>query len=169
MKKVGVALLVAVFATLSMVGPAAASPSTDYPPKPPNVTVDDSTPNPGQGVIVSGTNWCPGSTVEIFLDGKSVGTAKVGSDGTFSTTISIPAGTTAGEHTITVRGLDSTCQNSQVEALTISVSGGGAAQGGNLPFTGSNISVGMLLLAALVIVGAASVLAGRRRKAHPEK
>lgn len=156
-----------------------------YPSCPPTVSVDNTNPRPGDAVVVSGSNWCPGSTVQIFLDGVSVGSALVNGTGDFSTSITIPLGTSPGPHDITVQGLDGSCQTPQTGVRTIVVSGagghqggggvsgggivGGAAQGGNLPFTGSNISAGMLILFALLMVGAVSLVAGRRRNAHSKE
>ena len=160
-----------VFAALVLVGmfiPALAAPASAqkcYPSCVPTILVGPTDPSAGDEVVVSGAGWCPSSTVEIFLDGVSMGTA---AGGHFSTTITIPPGTAPGPHTITVTGLDSSCQNPQTVSRTIMVIGGGQ-QGGNLPFTGSNISAGMLILFALVTVGAASLVAGRRRDAQTQE
>ena len=162
-----VALFIPAFAQTASAACGPGDPG--YPNCPPSITVDNTNPSAGDQVNVSGSNWCPGSTVEIFLDGTSVGTAVVDSKGNFSTDITIPAGTPPGPHIITVKGLGfgtgTTCGPPQVQSRTITVGGGGQA-GGNLPFTGSNISAGMLILFALIVVGAVSIVAGRRRDAH---
>jgi len=157
MKRFGIAMVIAV-----VLGVWAASPALAFYNKPPTADVGDTNPSPGQTTDLFGAHWCPNSTVQIFFDGKFLGTAHTDSEGKFDTNITIPSNASAGEHTITVKGLDDECENVREVNITITISG--AAAGGNLPFTGSNISVGALLVIALVIVGAASLVAGRRRK-----
>jgi hypothetical protein len=40
---------------------------------------------------------------------------------------------------------------------------GGEEPGGSLPFTGSNLGIGLMILLALIVIGVAATLAGRRR------
>jgi hypothetical protein len=109
---------------------------------------------------VNGFNWCPNSTVEIFLNGNKIGEATVDASGHFTFDFTIPPGTST-PIVVTCRGLDGGCQGPPVsESRTLF---GGVAPGGSLPFTGSNISAGMLMLFSLVVVGAVSLVAGRRR------
>jgi hypothetical protein len=152
---------------------------------PPTIDVPDPITVVGGRVVVTGGNWCPNGTVDIYLDGTILvaNDVPVAADGTFSTTVTIPPGTSPGPHTLTVVGFDSSCQGTPVEQvrdITVLSGGGqgpggggvqaggaaGAPSGGNLPFTGSNISAGMLILFALLIVGAVSLVAGRRRASH---
>jgi len=106
-----------------------------------------------------------------------LGTAKVDSTGHFSIPVTIPPGTPPGPHTIIGVGRAYDCQETRVESRNIVVGGWhrggnqggnvpfpGAGEGGNLPFTGGNISVGVIILAALLLVGAVSLLLGRRRE-----
>lgn len=158
---VGLAVLLTVALLLS--APAQAQ---TYPPKPPSIGVNDTLVRPGDKVVVSGADWCPGSTVDIFLNGKFITTADVGGDGTFSTSITVPAGTDAGPAEITVEGLDETCDETRVLGRTITVVLGATESGGNLPFTGENVSVWMLVVAGLMVVGAGFAVAGRRREKH---
>ena len=137
-----------------------------YPPKPPSIGVNDTLVRPGDKVVVSGADWCPGSTVDIFLDGKFITTADVGGDGTFSTSITVPAGTDAGPAEITVEGLDETCEETRVLGRTITVVLAATESGGSLPFTGDNVSVWMIVVAGLLVVGAGFAVAGRRREKH---
>ena len=62
----------------------------------------------GVAIPVSGSGFDPGSSVGIFLfsDPQLLGTADVGPDGSFATTVEIPLDTPGGEHTIVVMGLD---------------------------------------------------------------
>jgi len=162
-----VAMFVPAFVQTASAAKACDPTSPPYPSCEPSVIVDNTNPSAGDQVGVSGSNWCPDTTVEIFLDGTSLGTAVVDASGSFSTSITIPAGTAPGSHVITVEGLGggTTC-SPRTQSRTITVAGGGAAGGGNLPFTGSNISAGMLILFALIVVGGISLVAGRRRDAH---
>jgi hypothetical protein len=164
MKRLGIALVITATLGLMFVAAPSASAACKYPPcPPPTVGVGNTHPTPGGTTGLSGARWCPGSTVQIFLDGKLVGTAIVDSTGHFTFNLHIPPNISPGHHTITFTGLDSTCDNTVTLTQGI-VIGGAAASGGNLPFTGSNISVGVLLLIALLIIGATSLVAGRRRK-----
>jgi len=108
----------------------------------------------GSGRTITGDHWCPNSTVTIFVDGDKVGTAQVGADGTFSFTLpdSVPDGT----HTITVEGLKDDCSTVADVSFTLVL--------GTTAFTGSDISIGVLALAALLIVGAGALIASRRRR-----
>lgn len=168
MKRFGIALVLATAVSMWVAAPAMAQ----Y-PGPPTAGVGDSNPSPGETTTVFGANWCPGSTVDILFDGHKIGTAQVDSTGHFSKAITIPANASPGHHTITVVGLDFECDDVRTVNIGIFVSGGGAggagAGGGGLAFTGANISVGAVILAALVIVGLAALTAGRRRKATAEK
>jgi len=184
---VGSALAGAVLFALVLPGSATAatvspSPPVDrcYPTCPPTVDVNDTTPSAGETIIVSGNNWCPNSTVDIYLDvvdaAHYLGTAKADSSGHFSIAVTIPPNTPPGNHTIIAVGLAYNCQETKTRSRTITVMihghgggnvpfpGGPGAGEGNLPFTGGNISVGVSILAALLLVGAASLLLGRRRE-----
>ena len=160
MKRFGIALVMATALGLWAAAPAAAQYN------PPTAGVDDSNPSPGGTTTVSGANWCPGSTVDIFFDGNKIATAQVDSNGHFSKEITIPSNASPGQHTITVTGLDFQCEEVRSVNITITIGGAGGA---GLAFTGANISVGAVILAALVIVGLAALTAGRRRKATAEK
>lgn len=160
-KRVAAALLT-LSAVVALATPAAQAQT--YPPGPPSIGVDDTVVRPKDKVVVTGADWCPGSTVDIYLNGTYIATADVGSDGTFSTTITIPAGTEPGPAKITVKGLDETCEQTRVLGRTITVLGIESA--GDLPFTGGNISVWMLAVAALLAAGAVFAVAGRRREKH---
>lgn len=147
-------------------------PSPTYPPlPPPTIDVGPTDPDPGGKVTVTGANWCPNSTVDIYIDmvddAHYLGTATVGPDGTFVKPVTIPPGTTPGPHEIIVVGLASDCQSPRTMSRTITI--GGEEPGGSLPFTGANLAIGLMILVALVVVGIAATLAGRRRGAAGEE
>ncbi|MEX1046745.1 MAG: hypothetical protein WD757_03970 [Actinomycetota bacterium] len=164
MKRFGIALVLATALGMWAAAPAMAQYGED-----PTAGVGDSNPSPGETTTVFGANWCPGSTVDILFDGHKIGTGQVDSEGNFSEPVTIPANASPGHHTITVVGLDFACENVRSVNIGIFVSGGAGAGGAGLAFTGANISVGAVILAALVIVGLAAITAGRRRKATAEK
>jgi LPXTG-motif cell wall-anchored protein len=158
MKRFGVALVAAVVLGLFVAAPALAgvSPSPTpsqacYPPS--------SCPTAGHsGRTITGANWCPGSDVQIFVDGNLVGTAHVASDGTF--TFTLPASVGPGSHRIDVVGLAADCSTTRTVSFTLVLGAGGGTA-----FTGANVSMGLLIVGALLVVGAGALVAGRRRRA----
>jgi hypothetical protein len=152
---------------LLVIAPSASAAKPTYPVPPPSVTVDNTNPSVGGTTVVSGSDWCPGTKVTIYVNNVQVGTATVGADGTFSTTITIPPGTPPGPADIVVTGIGKDCQTPQTVTrhIVVSARGGGGA-GHELPFTGSNVSLGALILFALLAVGGVSLIGGRRRDAH---
>jgi arabinogalactan endo-1,4-beta-galactosidase len=143
-------------ATLLLVaGPAAAQ---QYPPLGVQITISDVTPAcPGGVMTVSGTGFTPGGEVQIFVesDGILVATTTADETGSFSVTFEVPV-STPGAHTVTA-----------VDVATGEATSAGfvcpAVAVPGLAVTGGNISVWMILLAGLVVVGAAALVAGRRR------
>ena len=156
MKRFVAALLVAgVLAAVTAV-PASAQPCyPDCPPPEVSFGGDDN---------LTGEFWCPGSTVSIYVDGAFAGTAQVNANGQFNFPLK---NLSPGNHVVEVIGLDSTCEEVRTVRLNVNVAGGTTGRSA-LPFTGSNISVGVLLIGALVIVGATALVAGRRRKTAAE-
>ena len=68
----------------------------------PAVTVEPSTVEAGKTVTVKGTGFAPESSVTLTLHSEpvEVGTATAGEDGSFTATVTVPAATEAGEHTL---------------------------------------------------------------------
>jgi hypothetical protein len=145
MKRIGLAVLAALAMGLFVAGPALAQ--SPYPVQDPTIDVDDRT--------VTGQDWCPGSTVTIFVDGDEVGEADVDADGNF--TFEIPDSVSDGEHDIVVEGLKSDC-------TTVFSAEETAVLGAPTAPTGANVTVGVIAIAALLIVGAGAVIAGRRAR-----
>jgi hypothetical protein len=175
MKRFGIALAIATALGLFIAVPALAAPSAVpdcYPNCTPTGSVSDNSPTPGQTITVTGGNFCPNSQVTVLFDGEEIGHGQADGSGQFSDQVTIPADATLGHHVITLSGLASDCKTPATVEIPITVvsgaeggaGGGGGGEGGGVAFTGANISLGMLVLAAMVIIGAASLIVGRRRK-----
>ncbi|MFN2590311.1 MAG: LPXTG cell wall anchor domain-containing protein [Actinomycetota bacterium] len=149
---------------LFMASPAAAQ---DYPVPNPICVLSDTTVAPGDTITVSGFNWLPNSNVliQFFSDPVVLGTAQTDDDGEFSTAVQIPSDATAGQHTIRVTGRD---QNGELATADcpLQVVAAPAPGPGGVAFTGTNVSLGLLILGALVIAGLGLVVASRRKKVH---
>ncbi len=171
-----------VFGVVAAFGLLMASPGLaqqNYPPPgEPECVLSTNTATGGQTVGVSGSNWMPKSNVLIQFFSKPVtlGTAHTNKDGSFSTTVQIPSNASSGSHKITATGQNLNGQATTVTCGVVVVvrvarpappaapSGGG----GNVAFTGTNVSLGLVILGVLVIAGLGFVAAGRRKKAHAE-
>jgi hypothetical protein len=141
--------VVTVAAVLLLSGPASAQ---DYPDAAVITVSDTSLACPSEDLTISGSGFLPGETVDIFFDGEQVATVEADSDGTFTVTITAPDAA-PGEHSVTAVGESGGDDSATVTCVT------GAA----VAFTGANISMGLILLAALVAIGAVALFAGRRR------
>ncbi|MEX1006572.1 MAG: FecR family protein [Acidimicrobiia bacterium] len=126
---------------------------SQYPPDG-ELTVDDPNIEVGGQESFRGSGCKPSETVAVLFDGVQVGTLPTDSTGSFAGTITIPRGTTPGQHLLTVRG--ASCELNAV----INVLGAAA-----LAFTGasSHTSTYVLAGAAAVVIGSAFVLGSRRR------
>jgi LPXTG-motif cell wall-anchored protein len=141
---------------------------------------------PGEDLEVTGNGWKPDSSVDLTLNSDPVdlGSAEVDETGSFSKTVTIPADTPPGLHTITVTGVDpeGATRTTAVEVTVVSATptgaagttttfstaaDPGAAAGGstNLPRTGGSTSPITWLALGLVLGGTALASAARRRRA----
>ncbi len=179
MRRLGFALTMATAIGIFIAGPAlsaSAAPQSCYPAGNPTASVSDSSPTAGETVTVSGGNFKPDSGVDVLFDGDKIADGQTDGTGQFSFQVTIPSDASLGKHTITVSGVGGDCVSpADVEigvTLVVGESGAGGGGGtgaaggggGGVAFTGANISLGMILIAVLVIVGAASLIVGRRRK-----
>ena len=153
-----------------------ASAAPNYPPGQLMLSSSTCVITPGQpcSTTVSGAGCKAGPSVSIDLHPPTVQLATVTADssGNFTTTVTIPAGTTASQYTIT-----STCTGANGKplvlgaffSLTSSVTPTTGTGGGGTPFTGSNvllpISLGILLLGA----GSVGIFYARRRPSTAAK
>ena len=156
MMRVARGLVGSIVMTAFLAGPALAQ---GYPPGAQTIEISDSTVNPCDTITVSGENLVAGITVEITFDGQVIGTAVVGADGTYSTTVQIPCATAPGTFVLSAGGV----------STQITVLAAGGAIGG--PGTGANLGAGILIMSALFGVGVIALVATRRRSrvAQPQR
>jgi hypothetical protein len=131
-----------------------------YPPDEPTAGVTRTVVVPCGTTTVTGSNWLAGSTVEITFDGEVIETGTVGSDGTFSTTVTIPCDTLPGTY---VLGITGTAEDGSPQTVTMTITVVAAGGGAGAPGTGANLGAGILILAALLVVGVTALVATRRR------
>ena len=110
--------------------------------------------NPCDTITVSGSNYRPGSTVDITFDGAVLATASVSADERFSVSVTIPCDTAPGTYVLGAGGATTT--------ITV-LAAGGAGGGGGAPGTGANLGAGISILVALLVVGITALVATRRR------
>ena len=143
---------------------AFAGPANAYPPGTlPTTTVSTQTPVAGSSVTFCGSNFQPGETVGITLNGTPQGSAIADGSGAFCSTVVLGA-TLTGTQTLTATGLSS----GNTSSLTIRIAGAsaGTTPSGGLAFTGAAV-IGIGALGGLLLIGGATmVLASRRRKAN---
>ena len=116
----------------------------------------------GQQVVLQGAGYLPGSSVRLALFSTPVdlGTVVVASDGTFSATVTIPAGLANGTHTLVATGVapDGTTRNL---VITVTVSGGTAVAAlANTGFDATPVALG----GGLAMLAGAGLLVGSRRR-----
>jgi hypothetical protein len=142
-------------AALILMAPAAmASYSGDG-----GVTISPSTPSAGGDITIDSSGWMHDTDVTITLHSDPVvlGTVTADANGDVHTTVSIPAGTAAGAHTIELTGTDSTGAPRDVTtAITI------ASGGGSLPRTGAAIAA-MVGVAAVLFAAGTALSRARKR------
>ncbi len=143
-------------------------PATDPPPTPGDIPIVDVVR--GETVDVRGDECSAGATVTVtYDDGTTLGTFTADADGMFVSTITIPSGSSLGEHLVTA-----TCGEVE-QFLRVNVLGqqivrpGGAAPGGALPRTGSSNTAPLVGIGAgALVLGAAFLYGSRRNSATAE-
>jgi hypothetical protein len=124
--------------------------------------------DPCGSTSVTGTGFQPGETAAVVLDAASttLSTITVGPTGSFTTSITIPQGTSPGNHTITSNGAQGDTSSTEitvgnggcaVTAATIAASPG-------LAFTGADIATVTGVGGVLVALGGTLFIFGRRRR-----
>ncbi|MFI5047416.1 MAG: hypothetical protein ACHQIG_10165, partial [Acidimicrobiia bacterium] len=125
----------------------------EYPPPPPDITVDNPNPRVGDEVVFRGRNCGANEQLAVLFDGKPIGSITADAQGNFVGSFVVPVGTAPGAHTITVKG--SVCELS----VTINVLG-------PLAFTGAPNDTGTTVLVgvAVLVAGFVLVVGSRRRR-----
>ena len=143
------------------------TPSPTPVPPAPSITVTSSPLIAGHVASVEGRHFPPIGLFLIDIRSTPVQVASVQADeiGSFSTTFTIPATTTAGTHTLEVRRSGS---STILASRTITVQAAtSTAQPTKLPNTGARIDDMVRAAILLLVLGAALIAAGRRRRSSP--
>lgn len=142
---------------------ATAPATAQYPPANEGQQVSPTEARPGEPVTVTGGGFAPNSPVTTSFDTQVLGTTVARTDGTFTTTITIPANATPGAHTITSSGTNPDGTPRRLTS-TVTVLGVAVNRGGTLPRTGIAGSLPLAVAGTLLIgVGSVAVRAARRR------
>jgi hypothetical protein len=151
MKRICLAGALVVLALATLAAPAGAQ----YGPTP-TVTVNDTTPEPGQTITVTGQGCPANEVVQLLFDGTVIGSTTADANGNWSAQVTIPASATPGTHTLTSR-----C-GAIVLNVTLTVPAAAAAP--TLTRTGSDSLPLARMGIALVTVGALALYASRTRR-----
>lgn len=150
--------ITATAALLLLAGPAGAQ---EYPIDDAECGVSATVVPPGGSITVSCNNLLPGSpwTITFESEPQVLATGTAGADGSFSASVTIPGDASPGSHTLTITGTE---EDGDPFSISIPITVTGAAVPG-LAVTGGNITMGLILLAALLAGAAVALLVGRRR------
>lgn len=150
-------------ATLTFAAPGNAAPYV----KAPTLSVSTTSPCEGESLTVTGTDFVPGSTVQLTLQSTptSLGSVVVNANGGFTTTVTLPAGVT-GTHEIVAAGPPTRTNPNRASAtITIRLCPVSAAKPpAPAAFTGVDIFGMVALVVVLLGIGGAFLYIGRRRK-----
>ncbi|MBS0022527.1 purple acid phosphatase family protein [Microbacterium paraoxydans] len=147
-------------------------PVTEEPEPTATVELGASSVVAGGTVEVSGSGFAAGAELRLELrsDPVSLGTVTAAADGSFARTVTIPAGTPAGAHTLAVILPDGT-EVTAALAVTAAAGGGATAPGqggsggadGDLATTGAD-SVPFIVAAVVLLAAGLGLFALRRRR-----
>jgi hypothetical protein len=156
---------------ISIGGVLWASPAFAYGPNAPTVTSSTTTVCAGCPITLSGNGFQPGETItiQLFSTPVTIGSTTADPSGAFTTTVTIPANTTPGNHTIVATGLTSGTTASFAIVVTGASTAGvsttaGTPSSGSLAFTGADIAAMAGVGAIALALGGMLVFAGRRRR-----
>jgi hypothetical protein len=157
---------------ISIGGVLWASPALAYGPTAATLTSSTTTVCAGCSITLSGTGFQPGETItiQLFSTPVTLGSTTADPQGAFTTTVTIPADTTPGNHTIVATGLTSGITASFAIVVTGASTTGavtpsaGTPSSGSLAFTGADIAAMAGVGAIALALGGMLVFAGRRRR-----
>ena len=122
----------------------------------------------GKTMVISGTGYEPHSTVTVLIysSPQVLTTVVADANGAFTVTVTVPAGLTAGQHTLVASGVDD-LGNPRFTTLAVTVSAAGVATVATpkLAATGADVTAPLLGGLAALAVGAGLIVASRRRSA----
>lgn len=143
---------------------AAFAGSSQYPPRAATCASSPSAGPAGTGVTVHGTNWSPGTSVQISFSQNgsttAIGSATVDAKGKFDTGATIPGTATRGKASIVVTGT-SISGDSVTCTTNFQVVDPGHASA-ILPVSGTPVSAGMLLVIGALAFGLTRLVRRRR-------
>lgn len=149
-----------------MTGPAGAQTSgctvnsSQYPPAAGALQVSDGEVTAGQTITVQGCGFAAGASVRVALGTVVLSTVLADATGGIETSVTIPASTAPGTHTLTATGQNS-AGGTLVLSANVEVLGGGS----DLPRTGSSSTTPLAAAGVgLVLLGGAAVVVARRRR-----
>lgn len=124
-------LAVAAIAAAAVLAAGVPAGAQTYPPPVRSITVDDTTPTPGQKITVTLRTCKPGTFALIGIGLSLVGAPRVGADGTAVASVTVPTRLRPGSHTVS-----GACLAPDLSPLflttriTVVSAGGGAGSGG---------------------------------------
>ena len=161
------AMFALVLAGLWFVGAAAvATTAQAYPATTcATLSVSSTSPTAGDSLAVTGANFSPNASITLDLQGPTtrLGTVTADAQGAFSTSVTLPSGTTGSHRLVASGGLTAGCSAPTV-SLDIAAASTGASSGGGTAVTGVDIAAMIAVALGLIIVGV--VL---QRRAHARK
>lgn len=118
----------------------------------------------GKQVTLSGHGYLPNSTVTLiaYSTPQVLTTVVTDATGSFTATVTVPAGLESGHHTLVASGVDPSGAVRYV-TLPVTVSGGTTGSGG-LAYTGADIALPLTAGLIALAVGGGLMVASRRRK-----
>jgi hypothetical protein len=172
MMRRAVLLLAALFAVAAIAAtPASAQAGQgsddDYTSNCSPLTLSKTSVNPGDTITVSGTAAVGGETVFIGLDDSTLlgSTSAAPFTHEFSVTVTIPAGTKAGNHTISAFQDNAEGCDDQVSTVAVASTSVTPPAGEPLARTGSNSTMPLVRLGfGLLAAGGMAIFVSRRRK-----
>lgn len=148
-------------------GPPDGRPVGPPPGRPPACTPASATVAPGGTIEVQCSRFAPGSSVAgtMFSPQADLGTRMTDAEGQLHTGFIVPMGTSAGQHTLRMQGVDTEgLPVTETVAFTVSAAGDTTVvPSRGLPTTGGTALLGLLTAGGLLAVGGGALVVARRR------
>ncbi len=129
----------------------------------------------GETIQAAGNGYAPRSSVDVTLNGASIGSATADANGAFTTDVQIPHDASVGDGVISAEGVDAgggarvlsanfTVVDADGPAPAASRSAERSGVAGMLPRTGAGIAALTATGAGFIAIGTAAIIAARRRR-----